>query len=251
MLSMRLAARSMLASRAVHVAAAALATRALHTTSVRLSDKLFVHRDTPENNDKTPFEFTPENMERAKNIIANYPPSHKRAATIPLLDLAQRQHGWLPLKAMDYVAKMLDMPEMRVYEVATFYTMFNREPIGKYHVQVCTTSPCQLRGCMDIVKACEKKLGIKLGETTKDGMFTLGEVECAGACVNAPLFSVNDDYYEDLTPESAEKILDAFQRGDRPQPGPQSGRLSCENSAGLTALTEAPKGPGFKVRADL
>lgn len=124
-----------------------------------------------------------------------YPEGHKRAAMIPLLDLAQRQHGWLPISAMHKIADILDLPNMRVYEVATFYTMFMRKPTGKYHIQVCTTTPCWLRGSDEVLDACKKKLGINVGETTKDMKFTISEVECLGACVNAPMFAVNDDYY--------------------------------------------------------
>ncbi|KAG8919572.1 hypothetical protein FRC02_001553 [Tulasnella sp. 418] len=146
---------------------------------------------------------------------------------------------------MNYVAKMLDMPAMRVYEVATFYTMFNREPIGTNFVQVCTTTPCMLMGSTDVLNTvCDHLGGIKVGETTKDGKFTVVEVECLGACSNAPMLAVNDDFYEDLTPETTRKILDAFARGEKPKPGPQSGRRTSENSAGLTALTTPPYGPG-------
>jgi len=210
-----------------------------------------VHRDSPENNDKTPFEFTSENLKRAESILSNYPEGHKRAAMIPLLDLAQRQHGWLPLAAMNAVADLIKTPKMRVYEVATFYTMFNRNPMGKYHIQICTTTPCMLRNSDSIVAAVEKVTGCKPGHSSPDGLFTVSEVECAGACANAPLFAVNDDYYEDLTPETAENILAAFKRGEKPPAGPQSTRKAAEPLTGLTSLTEAPKGPGFKVRADL
>jgi NADH dehydrogenase (ubiquinone) flavoprotein 2 len=134
-------------------------------------------------------------MERLKTIISKYPEQYKKAAVIPALDLAQRQHGWLPISAMNKVAEVLEMPRMRVYEVATFYSMFNREKIGKHHIQVCTTTPCELCGSQDILRAIEDHLDIKVGETTKDGLFTLNEVECAGACVNAPVMAIDDDYY--------------------------------------------------------
>ena len=157
---------------------------------------LFVHRDTPENNPDIKFEFTDENRKRADAIVGNYPEGHKQGAVIPLLDLAQRQHGgWLPITAMHHVASYLGMSRMRVYEVATFYTMFQRNPVGKHVIAVCTTSPCWLRGSDEIVEAICNKLKIKVGETTKDKEFTLQEVECLGACVNAPMMSVNDDYY--------------------------------------------------------
>jgi NADH dehydrogenase (ubiquinone) flavoprotein 2 len=134
-------------------------------------------------------------FQRIKAILNIYPEGHKRGAMIPLLDLAQRQHGWLPISAMHKVAEILGLPNMRVYEVATFYTMFLRQPTGTYHIQVCTTTPCWLRGSDEILQACKNKLGINVGEMTKDKKFTLSEAECLGACVNAPMFAVNDDYY--------------------------------------------------------
>jgi len=226
--------------------------RSISSSVPKLSDALFVHRDSAENNPNTPFEFTKENLDRANSIIANYPPTHKRGAMMPLLDLAQRQHGWLPLSAMNAVAKLIEVPKMRVYEVATFYTMYNRNPMGKYHIQICTTTPCMLRNSDSIVEACESYLGIKVGETTKDKLFTISEVECAGACANAPVISVNDDYYEDLTPESTKKILEVLKNGGpKPSAGPQSARHTSEPITGLTSLTEAPSGPGFGVRDDL
>uniref|UniRef100_A0A3B4CCV2 NADH dehydrogenase [ubiquinone] flavoprotein 2, mitochondrial n=1 Tax=Pygocentrus nattereri TaxID=42514 RepID=A0A3B4CCV2_PYGNA len=212
---------------------------------------IFLHRDTADNNPDTPFEFTLENMKRVEAIINNYPKGHKQAATIPVLDLAQRQHGWLPISAMNKVAEILEIPPMRVYEVATFYTMFNRQPMGKYHVQVCTTTPCMLCDSDSILQAIQNKLGIKVGETTPDKLFTLAEVECLGACVNAPMVQINDNYYEDLKPSDIEHILDELKAGRVPPPGPRSGRFSCEPEGGLTSLTEPPPGPGFGVRADL
>jgi len=196
-------------------------------------------------------------MKRAEAIISNYPEGHQAGACLPLLDLAQRQNdNWLPISAMHKVAEMLKMPRMRVYESATFYTMFNREPVGKFFVQVCTTTPCMLGGAGSdvIVKAIEENLGISLGHTTEDGMFTTLEVECLGACVNAPMVQINDDYYEDLTVEDINRILNDLKAGKKPKPGPQSGqghRFACEPKGGLTCLTEPPKGPGFGVRADL
>ncbi|KAF6023670.1 NDUFV2 [Bugula neritina] len=215
------------------------------------------HRDSPENNSNTKFEFTPENLKRAETIISNYPKGHEAAACLPLLDLAQRQNdNWLPISAMNYVAKLLGMANMRVYEVATFYTMYNRQPVGKYHVQICTTTPCMLGGVGSdvIMETIQKKLKIKPGETTPDNMFTLSEVECLGACVNAPMIQVNDDYYEDLTVEDTNKVFDDLIAGRKPKPGPMSGqnhRFSCEPKGGLTSLTSPPTGPGFGVRSDL
>ncbi|GIY52156.1 NADH dehydrogenase flavoprotein 2, mitochondrial [Caerostris darwini] len=223
----------------------------INTSSIFASDKLFVHRDTDQNNPDIPFEFSPENLKRAESIISIYPEGHEAAAVIPLLDLAQRQFGWLPLSAMNYVADFLKMPPMRVYEVATFYTMFNREPTGKYHVQVCTTTPCMLRGAVDVAARCKKNLGIGIGGMTKDGMFTLSEVECLGACVNAPMIQINDNYYEDLSLDDVDEILNDIKAGRTPKAGPRNGRLACEPAGGLTSLTEPPTGPGFGVRSDL
>ncbi|CUA72323.1 NADH dehydrogenase (ubiquinone) flavoprotein 2 [Rhizoctonia solani] len=207
--------------------------RSFSNTAPRRSDALFVHRDTPYNNPKIPFKFSPENLKIAEETIAKYPPQYRKAAVIPVLDLAQRQNkGWTSISAMNYVAELLEMPPMRVYEVATFYTMFNREPIGTNFIP-------------KILETVQSHLGgIKVGDTTKDGKFTLAEVECLGACSNAPMLAMNDDFYEDLTPETTKKILDAFARGEKPKPGPQSGRHTSENSAGLTALTSKPYGPG-------
>ncbi|XP_073879015.1 NADH dehydrogenase [ubiquinone] flavoprotein 2, mitochondrial isoform X13 [Macaca fascicularis] len=227
--------------------------RNLHKTAMQngAGGALFVHRDTPENNPDTPFDFTPENYKRIEAIVKNYPEGHKAAAVLPVLDLAQRQNGWLPISAMNKVAEVLQVPPMRVYEVATFYTMYNRKPVGKYHIQVCTTTPCMLRNSDSILEAIQKKLGIKVGETTPDKLFTLIEVECLGACVNAPMVQINDNYYEDLTPKDIEEIIDELKAGKIPKPGPRSGRFSCEPAGGLTSLTEPPKGPGFGVQAGL
>ncbi|KAJ9598685.1 hypothetical protein L9F63_010634, partial [Diploptera punctata] len=225
--------------------------RNIQTSPCMLSENLFVHRDTKENNPDIPFEFNSDNMKRAEAIMAIYPEGHKKAAVIPLLDLAQRQHGWLPISAMHKVAEILNMPKMRVYEVATFYTMFMRDPTGKYHVQVCTTTPCWLRGSDDIMKCIQKKLGIKQGETTADRKFTLSEVECLGACVNAPMIQVNDDYYEDLTVKDTEEILEDLKNDRMPKPALQSGRFAAEPAGELTSLKGEPPGPGFGVRSDL
>ena len=185
------------------------------------------------------FEFAPATMEMAQAEIAKYPAIRKASAVMPLLDLAQRQnYGWLPRAAMDYVAGLLEMPPIKVYEVATFYTMYNLKPVGRLHVQVCTNLPCWLRGSDHVVDACKQKLGIGFGETTADGNFTLTEVECLGACVNAPMFQINDDYYEDLDATSTKSILTQLELGGTPKPGSQIGRKSCEPIGGLTALTE-------------
>ncbi|XP_055711121.1 NADH dehydrogenase [ubiquinone] flavoprotein 2, mitochondrial [Phlebotomus papatasi] len=225
--------------------------RLLQTSATKCSDNLFVHRDTPEDNPSIPFEFTAENKKRIEAIMSIYPEGHKRAAMIPLLDLAQRQHGWLPISAMHKVAEILSLPNMRVYEVATFYTMFLRKPTGKYHIQVCTTTPCWLRGSDEVLQTCMKKLNIGVGETTKDQKFTISEVECLGACVNAPMMAINDDYYEDLTVKDTEEILEDLSKGRKPVAGPRSGRFASEPNGGLTSLTEEPTGPGFGIQAGL
>lgn len=165
------------------------------------------------NDQNLSFNFSPENLTRINDIINRYPKDRQRSAILPLLDLAQRQSGgWLPHAAIECVAMILDMPFIRAYEIATFYTMFNLKPVGTYHVQVCTTTPCWLRGSDDILKTCEKKLNIKCGETTHDRQFSLVEVECLGACVNAPVVQINDDYYEDLTVKTIESLIDRLEK---------------------------------------
>jgi NADH-quinone oxidoreductase E subunit len=186
-----------------------------------------------------PFAFNAEMEAKATKFIARYPEGRQASAVLPLLDLAQRQGGgWLSREAVEYVANRLGMPVIRVYEVATFYTMFNLAPVGKHVVNVCTTTPCALRGSADIVAACEKRLGIGLDETTPDAMFTLREVECLGACVNAPMVQIGDDFYEDLDPASMTRLLDAFARGETPKPGPQSERQGSEPKGEVTTLKE-------------
>ena len=183
------------------------------------------------------FEFTPENLEEAKAHIAKYPKGRQASAVLPLLDLAQRQHaGWLPRAAMDHVAEMLGMAPIRVYEVATFYTMLNLRPVGRYLLQACTTTPCWLAGSDAVVAACEKKLGIGIGETTADGLFTLVEVECLGACVNAPILQVNDDYYEDLGGPATEALIDKLRAGSAPPPGSAEGRQGSAPKSGPKTL---------------
>lgn len=160
------------------------------------------------------FEFTTENKEKIDIILKRYPEGRKASAILPLFDLAQRQcGGWLPASAIEVVTQLLDISLIRGYEVATFYTMFNLKPVGKYHVQICGTTPCMLRGSEDLKKTCQKKFGIDMGESTNDGLFTLSEVECIGACVNAPVVQINDDFYEDLTPESFESLLTNLAKG--------------------------------------
>lgn len=191
----------------------------------------------PENGADTAFAFTPENLEKAKIIIARYPEGRQRSAILPLLDIAQRQcGGWLPEPALRYVGDFLKVPHVAVMEVVTFYTMFNLKPVGRHFVQVCTTTPCWLRGSDEIVAACKKHLGIGMNETTADGEFTLTEVECLGACVNAPVVQINDDYYEDLDAESAARLIEALKRGERPKSGPQIDRQTSAPVGGPTTL---------------
>jgi len=188
------------------------------------------------------FAWTDSNRKAAVGIVAQYPEGRQASAVIPLLDLAQRQvgaetntQGWLPIPVMEFVAAELGMPVIRVLEVATFYTMFNLVPVGRFHVQVCGTTPCMLRGSDDLLDACYQR-GLAKGFTTEDGLFTLTEVECLGACANAPMVQVNDDNYEDLTGTSMGAILDALARGETPRPGPQVERQTSCPSGGPTTL---------------
>lgn len=195
------------------------------------------------------FTFSDENMKKIEQFIAKYPKGKQQSAIMPLLDLAQRQHdNWIPEAAMEEIARILDVPRIRVFEVATFYTMYNLQPRGKHHLQFCTTTPCWLRGSAEVVKACEKHLGIKLGETTEDGMFTMTDVECLGACVNAPVVQRNgDEYYEDLTPENVIEVLENIKSGKMPQHGTQTGRTTSMSTAGTTTLLEQAGKSGISV----
>jgi len=193
------------------------------------------------------FAWTAENAEQVKKIIARYPKGREHSAIMPLLDLAQRQvgaetntQGWLPVPVIEYCAKEVGMPCIRALEVVSFYTMYNMAPVGRYHVQVCGTTPCMLRGSDDVLDACYKK-GLKKGHTTPDGLFTLTEVECLGACVNAPMVQINDNNYEDLTFDSTTAILEALARGETPKPGPQVDRFLAAPVGGPTVLKEFVK----------
>ncbi len=188
------------------------------------------------------FSWTPENKTKADWHIAKYPNGRQQSAILPLLDLAQRQNGgWLSKAAMDFVSQYLGMPLIKVYEVATFYTMFNLKPVGKNLLQVCTTTPCWLRGSDEVMATCKKKLGIGLGETTADGKFTLMEVECLGACANAPMMQINDDFYEDLDAGSMTKILDDLSAGRKPSVGSQIARQGSAPLGGPKTLLEVKK----------
>jgi NADH dehydrogenase (ubiquinone) flavoprotein 2 len=231
--------------------------RGFRTTARNCGGGMLGHRDSPGNTEHTPFDFTEENYKKIEVILAKYPENYKQSGCIPLLDLAQRQNGnFLTLGAMRKVAKILGVPEMKVFETATFYTMFNREKVGKYFIQLCGTTPCMICGSEEIKKTIENHLGIKNGETTKDGLFTLLEVECLGACANAPMVQLNDDFYEMLTPKTTIELLDACTAGSPPKLTkwgslPMNGQISCEGPQGKTSLFEEPTGPGFMMRTDL
>jgi NADH-quinone oxidoreductase subunit E len=188
------------------------------------------------------FAWTEENAAKAKEIVARYPQGRAQSASLPLLDLAQRQvgaetktQGWLPVPVIEFVAREIGVAYMRVFEVATFYTMFNLTPVGRYHVQVCGTSPCMLRGSDDVLAACRNH-GLSKGKTTPDGVFTLTEVECLGACANAPMVQINDDNYEDLDYDRMTAVLEALARGEAPKPGPQVDRQTSCPEGGPTTL---------------
>lgn len=186
-----------------------------------------------------PFSFNAANLKQAEAVIAKYPDGRQKSAVMPLLDLAQRQNGgWLSQAALEYVAEYLGMPVIRVAEVATFYTMYNLQPIGRHHVQVCTNLSCWLRGSDEILAVCREKLDLAVGQTGADGAFTLSEVECLCACVNAPIVQIDDDFYEDLSAESMRTILDELRAGRTPKPGSQIGRTSSEPIGGLTTLKD-------------
>ena len=183
-----------------------------------------ISKDQPEN-----FKFNDKSLEVANKIISNYPKGKQQSAVMALLYIAQRQNNnWIPLSAMKYIAKYLDMPYIKVYEVATFYTMYNLAPVGKYFFQVCTTTPCMLRGAYNLVDVCKNKISQNENEISNDGKISWTEVECLGACVNAPMIQINDDYFEDLDEKKLEKIIESIQRGQKIQPGSYKGRKSAE-----------------------
>ena len=181
-------------------------------------------KEQPEN-----FDFNPASLEAVKSIIAKYPKDKQQSAVMALLYIAQKQNSnWIPLAAMKYIGKLLDMPYIKVYEVATFYTMYNLAPVGKHFIQICTTTPCMIRGAYKLVEACKEKISEKENELSKDQSCSWMEVECLGACVNAPMLQINDDYYEDLDKEKTLKILDKILTGETPKPGSYRGRLNNE-----------------------
>ncbi|MGZ3198071.1 MAG: complex I 24 kDa subunit family protein [Croceibacterium sp.] len=204
------------------------------------------HPDTPELRERWGnFAWTEANAAEATAIVKRYPEGRQRSAVMPLLDLAQRQigaetntQGWLPLPVIEFVARELDMPVIRVLEVASFYTMYNLAPVGRFHVQVCGTTPCMLRGSDDILDACYKR-GMKQGHTTADGLWTLTEVECMGNCSSAPMVQINDDNYEDLTPARLDHVLDELAAGRQPKTGTQDpARHTVEPVGGPTTLKQ-------------
>ena len=183
-----------------------------------------IHKEQPET-----FKFNDKSMEAANKIVSNYPDGKQQSAVMALLYIAQRQNdNWIPLQAMKYIAKFLDMPYIKVYEVATFYSMYNLSPVGKYFFQVCTTTPCMLRGAYDLVKVCKNKISEKENVLSEDGKISWMEVECLGACVNAPMMQVNDDYYEDLNDKKLEEIIETIYQNKSPKPGSYSGRINTE-----------------------
>ncbi|KZV17041.1 NADH dehydrogenase [Dorcoceras hygrometricum] len=234
------------------------------------SASLNYHVDGPDNNPSLPWEFTDGNKEKAsyspvyyyclwflqvEEILSHYPSNYKRSAVIPLLDLAQQQNGgWLPVSAMNHVAKIIEVAPIRVFEVATFYSMFNRTKVGKYHLLVCGTTPCMIRGSREIEEALLKHLGVKRNEVTKDGLFSVGEMECMGCCVNAPMITVADysngsegytyNYYEDVTPKRVVELVEALRRGEKPPRGTQNpNRINSGPEGGNSTLLGEPKAP--------
>ena len=181
-------------------------------------------KDQPEN-----FEFNSSSLEAANSIIAQYPEGKQQSAVMALLYIAQKQNNnWIPLAAMKYIAKLLEMPYIKVYEVATFYSMYNLSPVGKFFVQVCTTTPCMIRGANKLVEACKEKISINESELSDDKSCSWTEVECLGACVNAPMMQINEDYYEDLNAEKTEKIINQIKNGEKIVPGSYRGRKNSE-----------------------
>ncbi|GAB2249634.1 hypothetical protein Droror1_Dr00012993 [Drosera rotundifolia] len=224
-------------------------------TTRSFSTALNYHIDTPDNNTEIQWKFSEGNSAKVKEILSHYPLNYKQSAVIPLLDLAQQQHGgWLPVSAMNEVARIIEVAPIRVYEVATFYSMFNRAKVGKYHLLVCGTTPCMIRGSRDIEEALLKHLGVKRNEVTNDGLFSVGEMECMGCCVNAPMITVADysngsegytyNYYEDVTPKRVVEIVEILRRGEKPPPGTQNpNRIKAAPEGGNLTLLGEPKAP--------
>ena len=186
------------------------------------------------------FEFNDKNMELAKKAISIYPEGKQQSAVMALLYIAQRQNkNWIPLSAMKYIAKILNMPYIKVYEVATFYTMYNLAPVGQYFLQVCTTTPCMIRGAYNLVDVCKKKISENESEISKDGKLSWMEVECLGACVNAPMIQINDDYFEDLNEKKLENIIELIKKDQKIEPGSYKGRKSAEPENNRSTLMDS------------
>ena len=193
-----------------------------------------ISKEQPDN-----FEFNSENLSNAKKIIENYPEGKQQSAVMALLYITQRQNNnWIPLVAMKYIAKLLHMSYIKVYEVATFYSMYNLSPVGNYFIQVCTTTPCMIRGAYKLVEACQEKISKNEKELSKDKSCSWMEVECLGACVNAPMMQINDDYFEDLDKEKTLKIIDQILKGEKPKPGSYRGRTNSEPENNRKTLLE-------------
>ena len=196
------------------------------------------------------FAFSAENEAEIKRIVAKYPKGRQASAVMPLLDMAQRQHeNWIPMKAIELIAEKLDMAKIRVLEVATFYTMFNLKPVGKYFLQACTTTPCWLRGSDEMMRCIKDRYGITSGQSSDCGRFTLLEVECLGACVNAPILQVNDDFYEDLNYQTTGDLLDALEKDAPPAVGSVLGRSGSEASGGATSLNALKPKKKAKIKS--
>ncbi|XP_010679162.2 NADH dehydrogenase [ubiquinone] flavoprotein 2, mitochondrial [Beta vulgaris subsp. vulgaris] len=219
------------------------------------STALNYHLDSPDNNPNVNWKFSEANQQKVREILSHYPSNYKQSAVIPLLDLAQQQHGgWLSVSAMNEVARIIEVAPIRVFEVATFYSMFNRTKVGKYHLLVCGTTPCMIRGSRDIEEALLKHLGVKRNEVTKDGLFSVGEMECMGCCVNAPMITVADysngsegytyNYYEDVTPKRVVELVEMLRRGEKPPAGTQNpNRIRSSPEGGNKTLLGEPKPP--------
>jgi NADH-quinone oxidoreductase E subunit len=202
------------------------------------------HNGVDHGADVAHFAFDEASEAEVARVLAKYPPTRKASGVLPLLWIVQHQmfrqtnSRWVPRVAMDVVAARLEMPPIRVYEVATFYAMYNKTPVGRWHLQLCTTTPCWLRGSDEVVAACKRITGItEMGATSADGLFTMTEVECLGACVNAPILQVNDDFYEDMDADNTATLLDALRRGEPPRPGSMTGRQTSAPDGGPTTLT--------------
>ncbi|KAH8379201.1 hypothetical protein KR009_003583 [Drosophila setifemur] len=218
--------------------------RCLHTSRILRTVKV----DASQMREQLKFEFSEENKKRVQALLAWYPEAEWKGALLPLLDIAQRQQGWLSISALQAVAEVIKIEPMKAYQAAQFYTMFFMKPRGKYVLRVCTSTPCKLRGGDEIFAACQKIVKLEHGETSPDMQFTLKNDYCLGACVNAPVMAVNDDVYEDLDEKSLAEILEDLRNDRLPPSGPRAGRYACEPKGGLTSLKEPPPPPGFMMQ---